>query len=81
MHLSVPLQRRTMSRSQYTKSGLGAMSMVKDLGEKINGVGVLALTLRTFSHSIIVHMTSIDNSCSTFVDLILENTQLPVHSF
>jgi len=35
--------------------------------------GLSYLTLQIFAHSIVVHMTSIDNSCSTFVDLILES--------
>ena len=48
--------------------------MVEDIGTEINGVGgINYLTLRTFAHSIIVHMTSIDNSCSTFIGLTLEN--------
>ena len=33
--------------------------------------GISYFTLQTFAHSIIVHMTFIDISCSTFVDLIL----------
>jgi len=58
IHLSVPLQRLTMSRSQCTKSGLGAISMVEDLGENQWSMGISYLTLRTFLHSIVVHMTS-----------------------
>jgi len=34
MHLSVPLQRRTMSRGQCTTSGLEAISTVEDIGKK-----------------------------------------------
>jgi len=63
-----------MSSGRGTTSGLGGISMVEDIGTEINGVGgINYLTLRTSSHSIVVCMTSIDNSCSTFVDLILEN--------
>ena len=43
--------------------------------------GISYLTLQTFAHSIVVDMTSIDISCTMFVYLILENTQLPVRSF
>jgi len=42
MYLSVPLQRRTMSKGQCTTSGLGEISTVEDIGTEINGLEVWA---------------------------------------
>ena len=63
-----------MNRSQCTESGLGEISTVADIGTEINGLGVLATCLADISHSIVVHTTSIDISCTMFVYSNLENT-------
>jgi len=60
-----------MSRSQCTKSGLGAISTVEDIETEINGLGVLPCG---HFHIPLSFMTLIDISCTTFIYLILENT-------